>query len=150
MRTLVKNSLRVTKFTKRSEVPQKWYLIDADGKTLGRMASNIAKRLMGKMSPQFSPNADTGDFIVVVNAEKVKITGKRAELKDYKTHSGYPGGQKTKTYKELMQNNPEKIIELAVKRMLPKNKLNTIFLKKLKVYKGTTHPHQAQNPAELN
>ena len=150
MKTVISKSIRTTKFAKREDDLGKWYLVNADGKILGRLASEVAKRIRGKNNPQYTPNADTGDWVVVINAEKVMVTGKRAEQKEYKTHSGYPGGQKTKTYKELMENNPEKIIELAVKRMLPKTRLGRKLFLKLKVYKGSEHPHSAQNPIELN
>ena len=102
------------------------------------------------MNPKFTPNSDLGDFIVVINAEKVKVTGKRGEQKTYLTHSGYPGGQKEKTFKELLEKNPEKIIKLAVKRMLPKNKIGSRLISKLKVYRGPDNPHSAQKPVELN
>jgi len=150
MKTVISKSIRTTKFAKREDDLGKWYLVNADGKILGRLASEVAKRIMGKNNPQYTPNADTGDWVVVINAEKVMVTGKRAEQKEYKTHSSYPGGQKTKTYKELMENKPEKIIELAVKRMLPKTRLGRKLFQKLKVYKGSEHPHSAQNPIELN
>ena len=149
MKTVIRKSIRTTKFAVRNENPGKWYLVDADGKILGRLASEIAKRIRGKYNPQYTPNADLGDWVVVINAEKVKMTGKRAEQKEYLTHSGYPGGQKSKTYKELIVKNPEKVIQLAVKRMLPKTRLGKTLFNKLKVYKGSEHPHSAQNPVEL-
>ncbi len=150
MKKAISNSIRTTKYATREDNKERWLLIDADGKTLGRLASKIAKYIMGKNNPMYTPNADLGDWVIVINADKVRITGKRAELKEYLTHSMYPGGQKVKTYKELMDNNPERIIELAVKRMLPKTKLGTKLLKKLNVYKGAAHPHKAQNPIEIN
>jgi large subunit ribosomal protein L13 len=150
MKKAISNSIRTTKYATREDNKERWLLIDADGKTLGRLASKIAKYIMGKNNPMYTPNADLGDWVVVINADKVRITGKRAELKEYLTHSMYPGGQKVKTYKELMDTNPERIIELAVKRMLPKTKLGTKLLQKLNVYKGTEHPHKAQNPIEIN
>ncbi len=149
MKTVISKSIRTTKFAVRNENPGKWYLVDADGKILGRLASEIAKRLRGKYNTQYTPNADLGDWVVVINAGKVKMTGKRAEQKEYLTHSGYPGGQKSKTYKELIVKNPEKVIQLAVKRMLPKTRLGKTLFNKLKVYKGSEHPHSAQNPVEL-
>ena len=149
MKTVIRKSIRTTKFAVRNENPGKWYLVDADGKILGRLASEIAKRIRGKYNPQYTPNADLGDWVVVINAGKVKMTGKRAEQKEYLTHSGYPGGQKSKTYKELIVKNPEKVIQLAVKRMLPKTRLGKTLFNKLKVYKGSEHPHSAQNPVEL-
>ena len=150
MKPEIKKALRTTKFAKKEDNADNWYTVNADGKILGRMASEIAKRIRGKMNPKFTPNSDLGDFIVVINAEKVKVTGKRGEQKTYLTHSGYPGGQKEKTFKELLEKNPEKIIKLAVKRMLPKNKIGARLISKLKVYRGPDNPHSAQKPVELN
>ena len=149
MKTEIRKSLRISKFATREDNPGKWHIVDAEGKILGRMASEIAKRIRGKYNPQYTPNADTGDWVVVVNAEKVVVTGKRPDTKVYKTHSGYPGGQKIRTYKEVLKTHPERIIQLAVKRMLPKTKLGAQLIKKLKVYAGTEHPHSAQNPVTL-
>jgi large subunit ribosomal protein L13 len=150
MKKAISNSIRTTKYATREDNQERWLLINAEGKTLGRLASNIAKYIMGKNNPMYTPNADLGDWVIVINADKVKITGKRAELKEYITHSMYPGGQKVKSYKELLNTNPERIIELAVKRMLPKTKLGSKLIKKLNVYKGAEHPHKAQNPIEIN
>ena len=150
MKTAISKSIRTTKNATISDNPGKWYVIDADGKVLGRLASDVAKRIRGKYNPQFTPNADLGDCIVIINAEKVKLTGKRADQKDYKTHSGYPGGQKIRTFKELIQKYPERVVELAVRRMLPKTKLGKNLIHKLKVYKGSEHPHSAQKPIVLN
>ncbi len=150
MKESIRKSVRITKYATREENPNNWYIVDADGKVLGRLASEVAKRIRGKYNPQYTPNADLGDWIVVINADKVKVTGKRAELKDYKTHSRYPGGQKIKSYKEMITETPEKVVELAVKRMLPKTKLGTTLIHKLKVYKGSEHPHAAQKPVVLN
>jgi large subunit ribosomal protein L13 len=150
MKESIRKSVRITKYATRAENPNNWYIVDADGKVLGRLASEVAKRIRGKYNPQYTPNADLGDWVVVINAEKVKVTGKRAELKDYKTHSIYPGGQKIKSYKEMITNTPERVVELAVKRMLPKTKLGTTLINKLKVYKGSEHPHDAQKPVVLN
>ncbi len=150
MKESIRKSVRITKYATREQNPNNWYVVDADGKVLGRLASEVAKRIRGKYNPMYTPNADIGDWIVVINADKVKVTGKRAELKDYKTHSRYPGGQKIKSYKEMMDKTPEKIVELAVKRMLPKTKLGTALIHKLKVYRGSEHPHAAQKPAVLN
>jgi large subunit ribosomal protein L13 len=149
MKAVIRKSVRTTKFATRDDNPGKWHLVDADGKILGRLASEIAKRIRGKYNPQYTPNADLGDWVVVINAEKVKMTGKRAEQKEYLTHSGYPGGQKSKTYKHLMEKRPEKVIELAVRRMLPKTRLGRKLFGKLKVYRGSEHPHSAQNPEEI-
>lgn len=150
MKESIKRSVRITKYATRDENPNNWYIVDAEGKVLGRLASEVAKRIRGKYNPQYTPNADLGDWVVVINAEKVKVTGKRAELKDYKTHTLYPGGQRIKSYKEMITNTPEKVVELAVKRMLPKTKLGSALLYKLKVYKGSVHPHDAQKPVVLN
>lgn len=150
MKEAIRKSVRITKYATREENPNNWYVVDAEGKVLGRLASEVAKRIRGKYNPQYTPNADLGDWIVVINADKVRVTGKRAELKDYKTHSRYPGGQKIKSYKEMIENTPERVVELAVKRMLPKTKLGTTLLSKLKVYKGSEHPHSAQKPIALN
>jgi len=150
MKEAIRKSVRITKYATRDENPNNWYVVDAEGKVLGRLASEVAKRIRGKYNPQYTPNADLGDWIVVINADKIRLTGKRAELKDYKTHSRYPGGQKIKSYKEMIENTPERVIELAVKRMLPKTKLGSTLLAKLKVYKGSEHPHSAQKPTVLN
>jgi large subunit ribosomal protein L13 len=127
-----------------------WLLVDADGKVLGRMASKIAMILMGKTKPVYAPNVDTGDFVVVVNAEKVRLTGNKMETKTYQTYSRYPGGQKTIPVKKWLTEHPERVITLAVKRMMPRNNaLTHQMLKKLKVYKGSEHPHAAQQPVKL-
>jgi len=127
-----------------------WYVIDAEGKTLGRMAAEIAHRLRGKHKPEYTPHVDTGDYIVVVNAEKVSVTGKKTTDKLYHRHTGYPGGLKTRTFNEMVEKAPEDIITLAVKGMMPRTPLGRAMLRKLKVYAGADHPHGAQNPAELN
>jgi large subunit ribosomal protein L13 len=138
-----------TRYFKDSEVEKRWYVVDAQDKVLGRLATEIARILRGKHKPIFTPNADTGDFVIVINAEKVKIAGKRSEMKTYFSYSGYPGGAKTKSFKELIQTHPEFIIQHAVNGMLPHNKLGRRMRKKLKVYSGTEHPHKAQQPVEL-
>jgi large subunit ribosomal protein L13 len=151
MKKQIEKSLKTTKFTKNStDANVKWYLVDANGKTLGRMASEVAKIIRGKNNPQYTPNTDTGDFVVVVNAEKVKLTGNRENLKDYKHHSLYPGGQKIRTFKELIVKHPDEVIRLAVRGMLPKTKLGNKLINKLKVYAGESHPHVAQNPLQIN
>jgi len=132
------------------EVERKWYLIDAEGKTLGRLAVLIANMLRGKHKPQFTPHIDTGDFIVVINAEKVVVTGKKETDKIYYSHTGYPGGFKATAFKDLMAKNPCAAIEKAVKGMLPHNTLGQEQFNKLKVYAGPNHPHQAQNPVLLD
>jgi len=150
MKKPIEKSLKATHFTHNDEVNKKWYIVDANGKTLGRFASEVAKIIWGKNNPRFTPNVDTGDFVVVINAEKVKLTGKRESLKDYKHHSLYPGGQKTKTFKELIAKHPDRIITKAVRGMLPKTKLGNKLITKLKVYAGEVHPHQAQTPIVKN
>jgi large subunit ribosomal protein L13 len=134
---------------KPGSVEQSWYVIDANGQTLGRMASAIASRLRGKHKPEFTPHTDTGDFIVVVNAEKVHVTGNKAKAKIYHHHTGYPGGLKSISFEKLIEKAPEQAIELAVKGMLPKNPLGRAMARKLKVYSGGEHPHAAQQPQAL-
>ena len=131
---------------KPHEVEQNWLLVDADGQTLGRMASGIATRLRGKHKAEYTPHVDTGDYVVVINAEKVKVTGKKATDKIYHSHSGYPGGLKSISFEKLQERSPEKVIKLAVKGMLPRTPLGRAMFKKLKVYAGTDHPHGAQQP----
>ena len=128
------------------EVERKWYVIDADGKILGRLASTIANILRGKNKPNFTNHVDTGDFVIVINADKVKVTGKKLTDKKYYRHTGYPGGLKVTSLRELMEKNPKKAIEKAVKGMLPHNTLGQEQFTKLKVYAGTEHPHAAQKP----
>jgi len=130
--------------TKASEVQRKWHVIDASGKTLGRLSSQIARLLMGKHKPQYVPYLDTGDYVIVLNASKIAVTGNKARQKLYYRHSGYPGGLKSVTFEKLMQTHPTRVIEHAVKGMLPNNKLGRAMFKKLKVYAGDSHPHQAQ------
>jgi large subunit ribosomal protein L13 len=131
-------------------VQRNWLLVDADGAVLGRMAAKIAMILMGKTKPIYAPNIDTGDFVIVINAEKIRLTGNKMETKTYQTYSRYPSGQKTITFKKWLEKHPERIVELAVKGMLPKNNaLSHNIIKKLKVYKGSEHPHAAQMPVKL-
>lgn len=139
-----------TQFASKDKVERKWYLIDAEGAILGRLATKIATYLRGKNKPIFTPNIDTGDFIIVVNADKIRLTGKKPENKVYYHHSGYPGGLKAELAKDLLKRKPEKIITDAVWGMLPKGRLGRTLLKKLKVYRGPDHPHQAQNPEKLS
>lgn len=127
-----------------------WYLVDATDKTLGRLATEIARRLRGKHKPEFTPHVDTGDYIVVVNAEKVRVTGKKLTAKVYRRHTGYPGGVKSITLARLLETKPERALQAAVKGMMPKNKLSRAMLAKLKVYAGGAHPHAAQQPTPLN
>jgi large subunit ribosomal protein L13 len=139
-----------TKSYKSVNVEKNWHLVDAENKVLGRLAVKIATILSGKNKAQYSPNADLGDFVVVVNAEKVKVTGSKFTQKNYYHHTGYPGGLKTKSFEKMQDDTPEKIIEKAVKGMLPKNKLANQIIKKLKVYSGSLHPHIGQQPKELS
>lgn len=134
---------------KASEIEQKWFVVDADNKVLGRLASEIAQILRGKHKPTFVPHMDVGDFVVVVNAEKVRLTGRKTEYKTYFRHSGYPGGQKFTTVAEMLEKFPERVIVSAVKGMLPSNKLASKQIKKLKVYAGEEHPHTSQDPEVL-
>jgi large subunit ribosomal protein L13 len=133
---------------KKDEIERKWLLINADGKILGRLATEISVLLRGKGKARFAPFIDTGDFVVVINAEKIQVTGKKLEQKKYYSHTGYPGGIKEKTLNELMDTNPEEVLRKAVWGMIPKNKLGRKIHKKLKVYRGPNHPHSAQNPEE--
>ena len=135
---------------KNTEVSRDWVVFDASDKILGRFATKIADKLRGKDKPTFTPHVDGGDFVVVINADKVKVTGNKAEQKKYYKHSLYPGGLKEKSYKEVLESTPERIIENAVKGMLPKNKLGKLIIKKLKVYSGSEHPHESQNPSVWN
>ncbi|MBO8158074.1 MAG: 50S ribosomal protein L13 [Thermosyntropha sp.] len=131
---------------KPAEIERKWYVIDASGQTLGRLASEVATILRGKHKPIYTPHVDTGDYVIIINAEKVVLTGNKLDEKLYRRHSGYPGGLKEMTYREFLQKKPEKAIEVAVKGMLPHNRLGRKMFKKLKVYRGSEHPHQAQKP----
>ena len=135
---------------KEIEIKRQWHLVDAEGKVLGRMASRIADVLRGKHKPFYTPNVDTGDFVVVINAGKVVVTGKKAQQKVYQRYSGYPGGLKEIKYADMLERHPERIIRLAVRRMIPSNKLGRRVLKKLKVYRGPEHPHEAQQPQVLS
>lgn len=134
---------------KPAQIDKKWYVVDASGKTLGRLATVIADALRGKRKPIYTPHIDTGDFVVVVNAEKIVVTGKKADEKMYWRHSGYPGGIKGEAYKNLLARRPEEIVRRAVKGMLPHNKLGAAQYRKLKVYAGPDHPHEAQQPEAL-
>jgi large subunit ribosomal protein L13 len=134
---------------KKEEIERKWWLVDAEGKVLGRLATEVAVLLRGKNKPGFAAHVDTGDFVVVINAEKVRVTGNKLDEKMYYHHSQYPGGLREQTMKEVLAKKPEDIIEHAVRGMIPKNKLGRAVIKKLKVYKGPVHPHEAQNPQEI-
>jgi large subunit ribosomal protein L13 len=138
--------MRITYMAKPNEVERKWHVIDADGKTLGRLASETAALIRGKHKPEFTPHVDTGDFVVVINAEKIVLTGKKMQNKKYYSHSMYPGGLKVISAEDLIKKFPERVIEKAVHGMLPHNRLGDKMKLKLKVYAGPEHPHQAQNP----
>jgi len=133
---------------KKDEIEKKWWLINAEGKILGRLATEVAVLLRGKKKPEYVDFLDSGDFVIIINAEKVKTTGKKLEQKKYYSHSGYPGGLKEKTLKEMLEKKPEEVIKKAVWGMIPKNKLGRAVYKKLKVYRGPHHPHEAQKPQE--
>lgn len=137
-----------TYIPKKDDIEQKWWLINADGKILGRLATEVADLIRGKKKPQFTSHLDTGDFVVIINAEKIKVTGRKLDQKTYYTHSGYPGGIKAETLKDLLERKPEEVIKKAVWGMIPKGKLGRSLYKKLKVYRGPSHPHEAQNPRE--
>jgi len=134
---------------KKEQTEHGWVLVDADGAILGRFASKIAPILMGKTKPTYTPHVDTGDYVIVINAEKIRVTGKKAQDKEYDYYTHFPGGHKFVSFGDMMKKKPEKVIELAVRRMLPKSKLGKVMLKKLKVYRGSDHEHQAQKPEKI-
>jgi large subunit ribosomal protein L13 len=134
---------------KPGEIQMDWHVVDATDKVLGRLAAKIATIVQGKTKPTYTPHVDTGDFVIVLNADKVRVTGKKAEVIEYDTYSSYPGGRKLYSYKRMNSLHPERVLQLAVKRMLPKNKLGRTMLNKVKIYKGTEHPHSAQQPKKL-
>jgi len=134
---------------KKEQTEHKWLLVDASGAVLGRMAAKIAPILMGKNKPTYTPHVDTGDYVIVVNAEKIRVTGKKAQQKEYDYYTHHPGGRKVVSFAEMMAKKPGKVVELAVRRMLPKNKLGRKMLKKLKVYRGSEHDQQAQKPEKI-
>jgi large subunit ribosomal protein L13 len=134
---------------KPGEITREWYLVDAEGKTLGRLATQIADTLRGKRKPQYTPHVDTGDFVIVVNAEKIQVTGNKLDQKRYYRHSGYPGGIRSRTLREQRERRPTEVLRVAVKGMLPKNRLARQQITKLKIYAGPEHPHEAQNPKSL-
>ena len=138
-----------TYMPKPGEIQGNWHVIDATDQVLGRLAARVSIILQGKHKPTYTPHVDTGDFVVILNAEKVKVTGRKADVIEFDTYSRYPGGRHTYSYKRMTELHPERVIQLAVKRMLPKNKLGRTLLSKLKIYKGDKHPHQAQQPKEL-
>lgn len=139
-----------TYFANRENIEHKWYVVDASGKVLGRLATQIAKYLRGKHKPEYTPHADAGDYIVVINADQVKVTGNKEQDKIYYRHSGFPGGLKETAFADMIAKKPVDVIEIAVKGMLPKNPLGRQMLRKLKVYAGSEHPHAAQNPVAIN
>jgi len=145
----IKFPVQKTRMFKKEEIAKKWYVVDANGKTLGRLASRVAIILMGKHKPEYTPHVDTGDYVIVVNADKVVLTGKKLDRKFYYRHSGYPGGLKMISARQMLRKHPERLIYLAVKRMLPKTALGRRMLKKLKVYASPDHPHSAQKPEPL-
>lgn len=137
-------------YAKPSEINRKWFVIDAEGKTLGRLASKISKILQGKHKPTYTPSMDTGDFVIIINAEKIHLTGNKMKNKSYIRHTGYPGGLKELEIKEVLEKHPERVLEHAIKGMLPKTIMGKRMYKKLKVYAGSTHPHEAQKPEILD
>jgi large subunit ribosomal protein L13 len=141
---------KYTNSAKRSDNPQKWYVVDATGAVLGRLATRVAQRLRGKHNPHFTPHVDTGDWVIVINADKISLSGRKMDQKVYYRHSGYIGGLKEITAKDLLEKKPEALVRNAVKGMLPKNKLGRQLFKKLKVYAGDSHPHEAQQPETLS
>ena len=141
---------KYTTSAKRPDNPQKWFVVDAKGAVLGRLATQVAQRLRGKHYPHFTPHVDTGDWVIVINADKITLSGRKLDQKVYYRHSGYIGGLKEITAKDLLEKKPEALIQHAVKGMLPKNKLGRQLFKKLKVYAGETHPHEAQQPESLS
>ncbi len=140
---------RQTYQAKTGQVAQNWLLVDASGQTLGRLSSKLATIIMGKHKPEYTPQTDVGDFVVIINADKIRLTGNKADNKIFMTYSGYPGGEKRTTYRTMLEKKPELLLERAVRRMLPRNKLARHMLDKLKIYRGTEHPHQAQQPQPL-
>ncbi|HUJ54506.1 MAG TPA: 50S ribosomal protein L13 [Gaiellaceae bacterium] len=135
---------------KPGEIAREWYLVDAEGKTLGRLATQIADTLRGKRKPQYTPHVDTGDFVVVVNADKIAVTGSKLDQKRYYRHSGYPGGLRSRTLREQLERRPTEVLRVAVRGMLPKNRLARQQITKLKIYAGPEHPHASQSPKPLN
>ncbi len=141
---------KITRFVKTEDADRKWYVVDATDQVLGRLATKIASVIRGKNKPSFTPNMDTGDFVIVVNADKVRMTGKRELQKSYFRHTMYPGGGRTLSFEQMKEKHPERVIEYAVKGMLPKNRLGRQLIKKLKVYADAEHPHKAQQPEQLS
>jgi len=140
---------RQTTLINQQTINPEWYVVDATDQVLGRLSVKLATVLMGKHKPTYTPNTDTGDFVIVLNADKIKLTGNKLEQKFHETYSGHPSGRKTYSFEWMLQNKPEELLQHSVRRMLPKNKIARHMLKKMKVYAGESHPHQAQNPQEL-
>ncbi len=138
-----------TYLPKPGEIKADWHIVDASGQVLGRLAAKLAMIAQGKEKPTYTPNIDTGDFVIVLNAEKIRVTGNKANVLEYDTYSRYPGGRKLYSFQSMNERHPEKLLQLAVRRMLPKNKLGRTQLSKIKIFKGTEHPHSAQQPKEL-
>jgi large subunit ribosomal protein L13 len=138
-----------TYMPKVGEIKANWHIVDATNLVLGRLASKVAIILQGKHKPTYTPHVDTGDFVIIVNADKVRVTGRKAEVQEYATYSGYPSGRHVYTYKDMIARKPEKVVEVTIRRMLPKNRIGRDMLSKLKIYRGDQHPHQAQQPQEL-
>lgn len=145
----MKAQIQKTKFTTPDEISRKWYVVDAQGQTLGRLASKIAQVLRGKDKPEFVPNLDVGDYVIVINCEKIHVTGRRLDQKMYYNYSGYPGGLRSRSLRQLLEKHPDRAMIAAVKGMLPKGPLGRAMLTKLKVYAGSEHPHEAQKPEVL-
>ena len=140
---------RQTFLAKNNEVPRRWLVVDATDQVMGRLSSRLATILMGKHKPEYTPHHDVGDFVIVTNVEKMRMTGNKADIKFFQTYSGYPGGQKNFSYRWMLEHKPELLLERSVRRMLPKNKLAAQMLGKLKIYRGSEHPHQSQQPEKL-
>jgi large subunit ribosomal protein L13 len=145
----VEPSAKITRSIKNEEVTRQWWVIDASGKTVGRLASQVAVLLRGKHKPSFTPHVDCGDFVIITNAGKIQLKGKRIEQKEYFHYTGYPGGVRFEKFKDVMKNKPEFVLEHAIRGMIPKNKLGRKIIKKLKLYSGSEHPHSAQKPQEF-
>lgn len=141
---------KLTRFIRTEDASKKWFVVDAKDQVLGRLATRVARIIRGKEKPLFTPNADTGDFVIVINADQLRMTGKRETMKTYFSYSGYPGGGKIRKFEDMLKKNPEFVVQHAVKGMLPKNRLGKKLIKKLKVYAGESHPHEAQKPEILS
>ena len=148
---MIRENTKLKTFSpKKENIERQWYLVDAKNQVLGRLASHVARILRGKHKPIFAPHVDTGDHVIIINAERIRVTGKKAQQKRYKRYSGYPSGLKETVYEEMLAKHPERILEHAIRGMLPKNRLGRKMFKKLRIYTGEQHPHQAQKPETLN